>query len=391
MSDQKVPKTPDYSPMINAYNAIAAHSDQMGSDAMAWAKDQVANNKDLTSQINGNLLDTSKSFAQAAKDTLAKGQQTRDDATGYLKGQRDRYRDPNYVANDMGASEAQVGQAFDAARNSSLRELEGYGLNPGDTRFAGLDATIRTQRAAAQAAAGTTAARTDEGKADQANAQLLQQGNIDTGQSTNLSATGSGAGQGAVQNNLAGTASGANVLGTDLAWTGAKSGALGGAVGAQNTGFNNEAKSDEISNSSSSGIGSLLGMGASMLGKGGAFASGGALSGAGAALMAFEEGGAIPDTPGGEVPMEASPSNGAATDDVAASAPGVPNIRLNGGEFVIPKDVASYQGEKFFQGLIMKSRKAMGQGTEAERPVGPAVGGGPDQPVRRAPAMAGAI
>ena len=386
MSDQEVPKSPDYGPMIQAFNAIAQHATEMGDQAMAWAKDQVANNKDLIKQINEGLIDTQKTFADAAKEALASGKATRDDATNYLTNQRDRYSDPNYVANDMGAAEAQVGQAFDAARNSSLRELESYGVNPADTRHAALDIGVRTQRAAAQAAAGTTAARTAEGKADQANAQLLQQGNVVAAEAPGLSATGSNAGQATVANNLSQTASGANVLGTDLAWTGQKTGALQGAVGAQNTGFQNEATSAKIANESSSGIGSLLGLGASMFGKGGAFASGGALSG----LMAFEEGGAIPDEPtaedGGAVDPSMSPSGGAVTDDVPASAPGVENIRLNGGEFIIPKDVAQYQGEKFFRGLIEKSRKAMGQSDQqAERPVGPAIGGpSPDQPVRRA-------
>jgi hypothetical protein len=354
MSDQKVPTAPDYSPLVNAYNAIAQHATTQGNAAYDWAKGQVANNSNLIDQVNSGNLDTQSTFGQAAKDQLASGTAAQNDATGYLRNERDRYKDPSYVANDMGASEANVGQAFDAARNSSIQELESYGVNPSATRFAGLDAGVRTQRAAAQAAAGTTAARQDQQLADTTNDKLLNQGNTQVGQSTNLSATGTGAGQGAVGNRLSGTASGANVLGTDLAWTGANSNALGGAVGAQNTGFSNQAESDKISNSSSSGIGSLLGAGASMLGKGGAFASGGALA-------MFAEGGVIPDAAdGGQIPMQASPSGGAVTDDVPAQAPGVPNIRLNGGEMIIPRDVSQWVGQKFFQDLINKTRKAMG-------------------------------
>jgi hypothetical protein len=379
MSDQKVPTAPDYSPLVNAYNAIAQHATTQGNAAYDWAKGQVANNSNLIDQVNSGNLDTQSTFGQAAKDQLASGTAAQNDATGYLRNERDRYKDPSYVANDMGASEANVGQAFDAARNSSIQELESYGVNPSATRFAGLDAGVRTQRAAAQAAAGTTAARQDQQLADTTNDKLLNQGNTQVGQSTNLSATGTGAGQGAVGNRLSGTASGANVLGTDLAWTGANSNALGGAVGAQNTGFSNQAESDKISNSSSSGIGSLLGAGASMLGKGGALAEGGALSSVIPAAMAmFAEGGVIPDAAdGGAIPMQASPSGGAVTDDVPASAPGVPNIRLNGGEMIIPRDVSQWVGEKFFQDLINKTRKAMG----------PAVGDGGQGPMKRAAAV----
>lgn len=352
MSDQKVPASPDYSPIVNAYNAIANYSTERGDEAYSWAKDQVANNKDLINQINAGNLDTQSTFGEAAKDQLSSGTATQREATDYLRSERDRYRDPSYVANDMGAAQANVGQAFDAARNSSIRELESYGVNPAATRFAGLDTAVRTQRAAAQAAAGTTAARQDQALADSANDKLLNQGNTAVGQSAGLSATGTSAGQGAVQNNLAGTASGANVLGTDLAWTGTRANALGGASSTMNTQFNNQAKSDEMSNSSSSGWGSALGLGASLA----------------SSFMTFAEGGAIPDAEeGGEIPPQASPSGGAVTDDVPASAPGVPNIRLNGGEFIIPKDVSSWMGEKFFQDMITKARKAMG----------PAVGGPP--------------
>lgn len=363
MSDQKVPTAPDYSPIINAYNAISAHASQRGDEAYAWAKDQVANNKDLINQINTGLKDISSVFTTAGKDALAKGQQTVDDATGYLKDQRDRYRDPNYVANQQGAAQAQVGQAFDQARNASIQELESYGVNPSATRFAGLDASARLQRAAAQVSAGTNEARNAETKADAANAALLGQGNTNVATGTNLTSAGTNAGQAQIQNNLAGTASGANVLGTDLAWTGTKSNALGGAASTMGQQFKDQATADKMSNESSSGIGSALGLAASIGGK----------------FFGFEGGGAIPDSPdettGGPVDPSLSPTGGAATDDVDASAPGMPEIRLNGGEFIIPKDVAQWLGEQSIRKLIMKARKDMGQSPEdAQRPVGPAVG-----------------
>lgn len=391
MSDQKVPTAPDYSPIINAYNSIAQHASSQGDAAYAWGKDQVANNGNLINDINSGLKDISGTFVSAGKDALAKGQQTVDDATGYLKDQRDRYRDPNYVANSMGGAQAQVGQAFDQARNASIQELEGYGVNPAATRFAGLDATARMQRAAAQVSAGTNEARNAETKADAANAALLGQGNTNIATGTSLTSAGTNAGQAQVQNNLAGTSSGANVLGTDLSWTGANSTALGGASNTMNTSFSNQATAAKASNDASSGVGSALGLAASVGGK----------------FFGFAEGGAIPDSPdqqgdgtGGPVDPSMSPTGGAATDDVDASAPGMPEIKLNGGEFIIPKDVAGWLGEQAIRKMIMKARKDMGQSPDqAERPVGPAVGGGDDTgsqaylrggPIRRQAAM-GAI
>lgn len=60
----------------------------------------------------------------------------------------------------------------------------------------------------------------------------------------------------------------------------------------------------------------------------------------------------------------ASPSQGQVTDDVPA--------QLNAGEFVIPKDVTSWYGQKFMQDLIKKARAGMNSDSEA--PAQPSVG-----------------
>ena len=84
----------------------------------------------------------------------------------------------------------------------------------------------------------------------------------------------------------------------------------------------------------------------------------------------FARGGAIPDptaTPGGQVPVSASPSAGQQVDDVHAS--------LTPDEFVIPRDVAMWKGQEFFQKLIAQSRKnratAPAHGKPAAPPTGP--------------------
>lgn len=367
MSDQKVPTAPDYSPYITAFQGIADASKQSGADAMKWAQDQVANNKDLTDQVNTGLLKTQTQFGDAAGEGLASSKALRDESTARLEDQYNKYTDPNRKAADMGAAGAQAAQADEAARNASTRELESYGVNPGAVRFGGLDAAARLQSAATRVGAENIAGRTDDALADQTNAQLLAQGNTEAGQAvTNANTAGAG-GTGAVGNNLATTASGYQGLGTGLQWTGAQTGALQGATNTQNTSFQNQATADKMSNDSSSGIGALLGLGASALGKGGALGAGGALA-SGGALAFLEEGGAVP--------VEASPSGGATTDDVTASGPGGGGaIRLNAGEFVIPKDVVSWEGEKSLQKLIQKAREAKQEATAKPRQQAP---GGPD-------------
>lgn len=87
--------------------------------------------------------------------------------------------------------------------------------------------------------------------------------------------------------------------------------------------------------------------------------------------MSFAGGGAIPDDPnattGGFVSPQLSPSQGQQTDDIPA--------RLNANEFVIPRDVALWKGQEFFQKLIDQSRKARGgapaQGKPSQAPMAP--------------------
>lgn len=73
-------------------------------------------------------------------------------------------------------------------------------------------------------------------------------------------------------------------------------------------------------------------------------------------------------TTGGRVPMSASPSMGRNTDDISA--------RLNAGEFVVPRDVAAWKGQEFFQKLIEDARRKR-TGAPAKGKPKPALGGPP--------------
>lgn len=368
MSDEKpVPNAPDYSPYIQAFSQIAQQAQQHGADALKWAQDQVASNKGLLDQVNKGLLDTQTSFNDAAKTRLGQASDLIGTGVQNLKDQYAKYTDPARKAASMGAAGAQAAQATEAARKASMAELESYGVNPGAVRFGGLDAAQRLQSAATRVGAENIAGRQDDALADQTNQQIINEGNLISGQAGSAAATGSGAGTAAVGGANSTTSTGGGVLGTGLQWTGAQQGAIQGATGALNTSFNNQLDSAKAENAQDSGIGSLLGLGASMLGKGGALASGGALS-------FLEEGGAVDDIGGGAVPVEMSPSGGAQTDDVPAVAPGGP-ARLNGGEFVLPKDVVSWMGEQQLQKLIEKARTQKSGATAKPQQGGPAVGG----------------
>jgi hypothetical protein len=89
------------------------------------------------------------------------------------------------------------------------------------------------------------------------------------------------------------------------------------------------------------------------------------------------KGGAIPDndsddvpTQGGPINASMSPSHGAITDDI--------NAHVNSDEFIIPRDVALWKGQEFFQKLIMQSRQ--GLANAPAKPDNPAPPNHPDKP-----------
>jgi hypothetical protein len=146
---------------------------------------------------------------------------------------------------------------------------------------------------------------------------------------------------------------------------------------------------------SDSGIGTALGFGASLLtapmtGGGSVFGSLFAEEG-GKIPRRFANGGGIPDDPmggdpmmggdpGTSVPPELSPSNGAIPDDIPAQVDDGSQIQVNAGEFVIPKDVVSWLGEKGMQQFILKARKEMGDPNQAPAQPEPGPGAPPGQP-----------
>ena len=191
------------------------------------------------------------------------------------------------------------------------------------------------------------------------------------GQIAGTYATALQSGNSAANSTLANTATGASTMGTGTQWQGLGNQSLGGWTNALNSGYNAQLGQFNANQQASSGIGGLLGMG---LG----FASN--------AGWAFEDGGAVPEvTPGGKIPPSASPTRGAAIDDVDA--------KLTAGEFVMPKDVVQWKGEEFFQKVIDQSRKskpqAPAQPQYAIAPAGnPTFSSRPNRPLKVGPTLA---
>ena len=299
---------------------------------------------------------------------------------------------PQAIAQARGQAMSDVAEQGQAGLNTAAETLRSYGINPGSGRYAGLYTGAQPMLGAAEAAAGTTAAQ---------NLRLqkmgLEAGAIDTGRglvnsTSTLASTGTGAGNAA--SGAAGAAAstanqnlstGSTAMTAPSQWFNAGANNMNSYVGAVNGYNNSQAAFNEAGASEMGGLGSALGtvLGAGMTGmtgtvkiaKGGPairFADGGMVGyppGAPGYQMTPDQGGGmtgIPSapmmprqqfagggdagaTPGGTVPIHASPSHGVATDDVPAM--------LTAHEFVIPKDVAVWKGHEYFAKQIDAARR----------------------------------
>jgi hypothetical protein len=283
---------------------------------------------------------------------------------------------PAAIAQARGQAMGDVAEEGQAGLNSAAETLRSYGINPGSGRYASLYTGAQPMLGAAEAAAGTTAAQ---------NLRLqkmgLESGAINTGRglvnaTEGLTSAGTGAGSasgnsasGAAQTANQDLSTGSTAMTNPSQWFNSGASNMGEYVNAVNGYNTSQAQFAEAGAGEMGGLGSALGsvLGAGMLkgyAEGGGVdptltpTQGGGMTGIPSAPVMPPQSnhltGAIPQvalgaTTGGTVPVHASPSMGATTDDVPAM--------LTANEFVIPKDVATWLGHKHLAGQIDKARQ----------------------------------
>lgn len=356
-SKNSVPTPPDLSGVANASKEASELQYKLGQDQLQWARDQYAQNKGTTDKVVDSLLSSQDQTQQQAKEYYQRYKDVYEPAQDRYLADAEAYDTPQRRDQQIGAAQAAVGQNFDAARDAATRQLESFGVDPSSTRYAALDIGTRSQEAAAKAAAGTQAGLNTEATGLALRANAINMGNGLPGQSNASYGTSAGTGTGAVNSGNSTMATGASAMGNPTSYLSGGNSAIGNWGNTLNQGYQNSLSAWKADQSASSGWGSALGT----------------IAGIGAKMYGFADGGAIP--------MEASPSQGAVTDDVPAQVNGGPEIRVNAGEFVLPKDVTSWLGEKQLQTMIQKARQEK-MGAQAK----PAIGAPPKQQ-NQAPAI----
>jgi hypothetical protein len=352
------PTAPDYSGLISAANKAGRGATGNSNQQEAWARSQYGADQGYSNQVGAIDLQSAKEQQANAEADRARFDSTTVPLEQQQVQQAKDYNNPAFRDQQMGAAGAGVAQGFETARDNATRDLESYGVDPSSTRFGALDTNVRTQQAAAQVGAERQAGLQTDATARALTDQAIRTGQIDQGM---VGGEYGGSVQGGASGNagrLATTQSGANTMGTGQSWAGQANTDLNTAGNLTNQQFGNQQTTyqDQVNESNALGKGVAVAGGALVGGALGGPA--GALAG-GTAMSKMAAGGVVPAighysaggeaTPGGRVPNSASPTRGAGTDDVDA--------KLTAGEFVMPKDVTSWFGEKHMHGMIKKARE----------------------------------
>jgi len=370
MSGSSAPAAPNYQPLADAQTAAANMQYKTSQDQLAWAKQQYADQKPFTDKVQANLLDTMTQANTNARTDRARYEQVYLPLAKKQADEASNWDSDDRLAQQRGSVGATVAQGFDAADAAATRQLESYGVNPGDARFAALNRGAKLSRAVAQVGAeqGSDTAIRTQAQGLRANAINVGQGfpgQVNQSYGTGTSGGTSGVG---VANQTTGTYMPA--LGNPTAWAGLGNQSLANSAQTLSAQYAGQLGQFNANSNASSGWGAIVGAGLGLaskfLSKGGvvgrlpARLPGAVIRGATAVprsahgKLAFANGGPVPET-GEAVPQSASVAPGQPGDTVPAM--------LEPDEMVIPKQAVQWFGQKHFQKLIEKAKEEEAQAT----------------------------
>lgn len=388
-----------YAAMASAQAADKAY--QLGEQQLQWTQQTWAQEQPLVDASEAQQTALAKQQQQSLEQMQAESQQQYQQyeqiyapLEEQFAGQAETWDSPEAQALARGQAMGSVAEEGQAGLNTAAEQLRAYGINPGSPRYAALYTSAQPMLGAAQAAAGTTAGQNLKLQQMGLESQAINTGRGLVNASEGLTTAGTGAGSagsssaaGAANTAQSNLSTGSNAMTAPSQWFNAGANNMNAYVGAVN-GYNNS--QNEANASSGSEFGSILGtiggLATKFIAKGGAVSryedggmvtpmggngfqmtpsQGGGATGIPSAPMmprqVYAGGGDAGATPGGTVPIHASPSGGVATDDVPAM--------LTAHEFVIPKDVAVWKGHEYFAKQIDAARRGQ-QGFNSRDDIG---------------------
>lgn len=259
------PAAPDYTPVAQSSVEAAKIQAQTSQDQLDWAKQQYADQAPQTQKFMSAMTgQTDAQTANAAADRQ-RYQSIYQPTEDKFVQEANNWNSPDRAAQASGAAMADVATQMGAARNAATANLESFGIDPSQTRYAALDLGSRVQQAASQAAAGTQSRLNTEATGLALQGEAINIGKGYPGQIAQSYAGATTAGQSGITAGLNTSSTYGNLMGTATQWGGLSNNSNGMAVNALNTGFNNQLGSAQLKEQQSqnfaSGLGSMIGGG----------------------------------------------------------------------------------------------------------------------------------
>lgn len=295
---------------------------EIARENMAWSKEQYYDAKETNKPIIEEFTKSMKLQNEFAAEQKQFYDETYKPIEADLAKRAREFDTPERREQMAGEAAADVAQQFEGARQAAEQNLKDFGVDPSSPKYAATNLGARLGQAQAAAGAQNMARRNVEMTGMQLQQNAVNTGRGYPGEVNRAWGTAQGSGNSAVSGTINTTQLGSNMMGTPVQWYGLQNQAIGtfGNIAANN--YKNYLEGYKMQNQQqSSGLGQIAGL------------AGGILS----SILAD----------GGTVPDQASPTQGAAIDDVPA--------QLTAGEFVVPKRAVEWFGEKHFHQLITKA------------------------------------
>jgi len=329
------PPAPDLTASAEASTEVARIAQQTQMEQLDWAREQDTMNRQTLNEVLDIQLPAMREQAQNARADRERWETVFQPLEDEFVAEAKAYDTPERRELARGRATANVTQAFDASRRNALQRLEGYGIDPSESRSQALDIGVRTAQAAATAGAATNSDLQVEERGRQLRGQAIQLGRGLPQQVGAQYAGAVGAGQAAVggANQTTGTSSGAiNAAG---AWGNQALAGYGQNAGILSMGYGNEMNAYNAGTAQTAGwlqgAGNIIG-----------------------GVAAMEHGG-MAINPNGGYDMEGEYTKIGDVDTGRGDGSGrddnVPAL-LSDGEYVIPADVVRAKGEEFFDKLL---------------------------------------
>lgn len=389
----KAPDAPDMRGLINQAKESAGVWEEIAKGQIDWARGQDEYNRGVFENIMGMQLPAMEEMYNAARADRQRYETEFVPRQDQVIGEAFAYDTPERREQEAARRQADVRSAYESQRQNALQQLEGYGIDPSQTRFSAMDLGYRAQEAAQQAMVANQARYDVEDRGRQMKYDALNLGAGLPGQSLASAEAARAGGEGVTRGAGGLTSAATGAFGTAAPYAAAANRSLETAAGTTGQEYDQRLAQHQQDAAQSGalweGVGSLAGtvLGGPIGGGIGKYiAGGGGSTPPPQKIPGFEDGGSVGPSGYasggvdgyGSSGLELGPGYAKGGTEGDGEAPGPTDqvaAVLAEDEFVIPADVVKKKGTEFFDKMLAKYKDGgdydVKREEEREQPLSP--------------------